>query len=202
MNLSHTSASRALPFLMTIALLGCKSDDQSESAPPPEPEAKSAQISNEYTATAEVTAIEREQRVVTLRREDGSLFALQVGSTARNFDQLEVGDTLRVRYKEQLAASLRPAGESAREVEGVVGAGLTEAGDKPGGGLAVGMSARVKLESIDLERDIVVFSLASGELVAHRIATPEGRDFVKGLKVGAVVQLDYATALAISVEEL
>ena len=176
MNLSHKSASRTLPFLMAIALLGCKSDDQAESAPPPEPEAKSAQISNEYTATAEVTAIEREQRVVTLRREDGSLFALQVGSTARNFDQLEVGDTLRVRYKEQLAASLRPAGESAREVEGVVGAGLTEAGDKPGGGLAVGMSARVKLESIDLERDIVVFRSprASSSPTASR--PPRGAD--------------------------
>jgi hypothetical protein len=170
--------------------------------PPPAPEAQRAEISNEFTATAEVTAIERESRMVTLRREDGSLIALEVDPAARNLDQLVVGDTIRVRYKETLAASLRPAGESAREVEGVVGAGRTEAGAKPGGGVGMGMSARVKLESLDLAHDIVVFSLASGELVAHRFATPAGREFAKGLKVGDVVQLDYATGLALSVEEL
>ena len=204
MNLSHTSASRTLPLLIAgaIALLGCKSDQSEESTPPPPPETTNAKISNEFTATAQVTSIEREQRLVTLRREDGTLFTLQVGSSARNLDQVEVGDTLRVRYKEELAASLRPAGDSPSSVEGVVGGGVTEAGTKPGGGVAVGMSARVKLESIDLKRDIVVFSLASGELIAHRIATPEGRGFVEGLKVGDVVQLDYAQALALSVEEL
>ena len=51
------------------------------------------------------------------------------------------------------------------------------------------------------ERDIVVFSLASGELIAHRLQTPQGREFVEGLKVGNVVQLDYAEAAALSIEK-
>ncbi len=204
-----SSPSRALPILILgawIALQGCKSEQSATAAAPPPakttPAKTSAEISNEFTATAEVTAVEREQRIVTLRREDGSLFALQVGQAARNFDQIEVGDKVRVRYKQSLAASLRPAGETARAAEGAIGAGRTESGAKPGGGVALAMSARVKIESIDLAHDIVVFSLASGELITHRLATPEGRAFAKGLRVGDIVQLDYTEALALSVEEL
>lgn len=209
MNTSRPSPSPVLSLLIAgacIALFGCKSDQyEADEATPPAASAhaaKRAEISNEFTATAEVTAVDPESRVVTLRREDGSLIALEVDPSARNLDQLAVGDTVRVRYKEALAASLRPAGESARGVEGMVEAGRTEAGAKPGGGVGLGMSARVKLESIDMKHDIVVFSLASGELIAHRFATPAGREFVEGLKVGDVVQLDYAKGMALTVEEL
>ncbi len=202
---SRPSPSRVLHLLVLGALLalhGCKSGQSGTTVPPPPPPSKSVEFSNEFTATAEVVAVERDQRMVTLRRENGSLFALQVGQAARNFDQLAAGDRVRVRYRETLAASRRPAGESARAAEGVVGAGRTAAGAKPGGALGLAMSVSVKIESLDLARDIVVFSLASGELIAHRIATAEGREFAGGLKIGDVVQLDYAEALALSVEEL
>lgn len=43
-------------------------------------------------------------------------------------------------------------------------------------------------------------SLASGELIARRIQTPQGREFVSGLKVGDIVQLDYKEAAALSIE--
>jgi hypothetical protein len=64
------------------------------------------------------------------------------------------------------------------------------------------LSVVVKIESIDLQRDIVTFSLASGELVSHRIATEQGRNFVRGLKVGDKVTLAYSEALALSVEAM
>lgn len=201
---SLSSASRALAFSIVgvlISLGGCKSP-QSGSAAPAQPAKTSAQISNELTATAEVRAVEREHRVVTLRREDGSLFALQVGPAARNFDQIAVGDKVRVRYKESLVVSKRPAGETASSAQGAVGAGRTEAGAKPGGGVGLAINVRVRIESVDLAHDIVVFSLASGELISHRLATDEGRAFAAGLNVGDVVQLDYTEALALSVEEL
>lgn len=199
----HSKTSRSLATLFAgalLALAGCKSTDSSasESGTPP----TSVELSNEITATAEVTAVERTTRTVTLKREDGALFNLEVGQAARNFDQIAVGDTVRVRYRVSLAASIRPAGETAQAAQAVAGAARTEAGAKPGGGVGVAASARVKVESIDLARDIVTLSLASGELVSHRLATPEGRAFAKGLKVGDIVQIDYAEALALSVEEL
>jgi hypothetical protein len=64
------------------------------------------------------------------------------------------------------------------------------------------VSVRVKIESIDLEHNIVVFAPVCGELIAHRLRTTEGREFVRGLEVGDTVQLDYLEALALEVQEL
>lgn len=195
---------RALPVLVlgaVLALQGCKSDP-AEPAGAAAPTKTSVDLSGEYTSTTDVVSVDHAARTVTLRREDGSLFTLQVGQAARNFDQIAAGDKVRVRYEERLTASLRPAGDTAQPATGAVAADRTAAGEKPGGAVGVAVTVRVKIESIDLERDIVVFSLASGELVAHRVSTSAGREFVKGLKLGDVVQLDYSQGLALSVEEL
>ena len=68
--------------------------------------------------------------------------------------------------------------------------------------MGAGISIRVRVESIDLGRDIVVFSLGSGELMARRLRTQEGRAFATSLKVGDLVQLDYTEVLALSIEKL
>lgn len=154
------------------------------------------------TVAAEVVAVDPPRRLVSLRREDGQLFEVVAGEAVRNFDRIAVGDALRVRYEERLAASLRPEGEGARPLEGALAAGRAPAGAKPGVEAGFALRLRVRIESIDLERDIVVFSLASGELLAHRIATPEGRAFVRGLALGDTVQLDYTRAVALSIEKL
>jgi len=183
-----------------LALGACRSAQSQPPAPPPE--GRRAEISSEFTATAEVAALAPAERVVTLRREDGSLFDVQVDAGVRNFEQIAVGDTLRVRYKELLAAAKLPPGESARSAQGTVTAARTPAGAKPGAGLGLAVSVRVRIESIDLERGLVVFSLASGELIARRLQTREGREFVAELAVGDTVQLDCTQALALAVEEL
>jgi hypothetical protein len=165
---------------------------------PPEP----TEISNVATVTAEVVTLDADARLLTLRREDGILFDVYAGDEVRNFDQIEAGDTLRVQYRERLGASLRPAEESAAPARAAIAAARAQPGSKPGAGVGLTVSVSVEIESIDLENDIVVFSLASGELVAHRLMTDEGRAFVKGLKLGDTVQLDYTQALAVSIEEL
>ena len=159
-------------------------------------------LSNEITATGQVVGVESIGRTVTLRDADGVVFDVVAGPEVVNFDQIEPGDALRIRFRERLAAALRPADESATPMSGALAAGVAAPGAKPGAGVGVSVSLRVKIESIDLENDIVVFSGARGELVAHRLATDEGRTFVGGLKLGDIVQLDYERALAISIEEL
>jgi hypothetical protein len=181
--------------------LGCKSGSTSP-PPPPGTQTRRAEISNEFTAKAEVIAVSPADRVLTVRREDGTQFDVAVGSGVRNFDQVAVGDSLRLRYQETLAAELRPAGEPATSLHGAAAAARAPKGAKPGAGLGMGVSLRVKIESLDLARDIVVFSPESGELIARRLATPQGREFARGLKVGDTVQLDYVEVLALAVEEL
>lgn len=215
----HRIIPSASTFLLVaaLALAACQSGPTEDTSQPTagqppaqaQPPAKStapaktsAEFSNEVSATAEVVSLDRDTRRVTLRSEDGRIVEVQTGPGVRNFDQIEVGDVLSVRYKQTLAASLRPAGESAAAGKGNVTAARAKLGEKPAGGVGIAVSLRVKIESIDVPHDIVVFSLASGELIAHRIASDEGRAFVKGLKIGDTVQLDYAEALALAIEEV
>jgi hypothetical protein len=170
-------------------------------APPPPPPPR-VELSNEYTATVSVVSVDKEHRVLTLRREDGSLFAVNVGPDARNFDKIAAGNNVRVRYRESLAAELRPKSEGSKPVEAAIGAARAKAGARPAGAVGMAISARVKIEALDLAHDIVVFSLPSGELSAHRLKTAEGRAFAKGLAIGDMVQLDCDVAVALSVDEI
>lgn len=190
-------------LVVPASLLLAAACQSGESRPlPPPPQSQRAQLSNEFTATAQVTALASAERSLTLRREDGTLFDVQAGEAVRNFDQIEVGDTLRVRYKETLTATKLPPGEAIRPAEGAFGAGRAAPGAKPGAGVGLSVNLRVRIESIDRDHDIVVFSLASGELIAHRLQTPEGRAFVQDLAVGDGVQLDYSQALVLGIEKL
>jgi hypothetical protein len=189
----------ALPAVL-LALGACQTGGKSTL--PTAPETRRAEISNEISAMAEVVAVAPAERRLTLRRENGSSFDLIAGEGVRNFAQIAVGDVLRVRYKETLAASLRPAGEKIEPAEGAFLAARAKPGAKPGAGLGMAVSLRVKIESIDLDRSIVVFAPASGELIAHRLQTPEGREFARGLEIGDVVQLDYAESLALGIEKV
>jgi hypothetical protein len=65
------------------------------------------------TAQATVQAVDRAARTVTLRTEDGEEILVQVPDEVRNFDQVEVGDKLKVEYHEATAIFLRKAGEGA-----------------------------------------------------------------------------------------
>lgn len=188
----------ALPGVLLV--LGACATGQPEAAPPTS--AKPAEISNEFTAAAQVVAVAPAERRVTLRREDGSQFEVVCGESVRNFAQIKVGNTLRVRYRETLAASLCEPGARIDEVQGAILAARARPGEKPGAGAGAAISLRVKIESIDLAREIVTFSLGSGELVARRIQTPQGREFIRGLKIGDIVQLDVTSALALTIEEM
>jgi hypothetical protein len=195
------SASTGMPAALLgamLALSACASDDHAVGRAALAP----AELRNEITATAQVTSVDKAMRLVTLRREDGSLLQLVAGDEVRNFDQIEAGDVLRVRYQEVLRASLCPPGED--ELGAQVGAlaARAEPGTRPGAGAGLAVSVRVRIESIDKGRDIVVFSLSTGELVSRRIRTDEGRRFVKGLRIDDTVQLDYTQAVALTIEEV
>lgn len=205
-------AVRVLTFSALVALAACASESSHESsysavkAAPAAATSSSdgahAQISDQLSATAKVVAIDKAQRLVTLRGEDGRVFQVKAGDEVRNFDQIAVGDQLKVTYKVALSATRLPPGETQTPPAGGVVAARAAPGEKPGAGVGAVVSVRVKVASLDPAHDIVVCALPSGELVAHKIATDEGRAFVKHLKTGDLVQLDYSEALALSVEEV
>jgi hypothetical protein len=193
-------------FAALLTLGACQSNKPAEQAASPDTTSATgpthAMISNEFTTTSAVTAVDAKKRLVTLRREDGSLVQVKCGEDVKNFAQIGAGDTLHVQYMESLEATRRPAGETAEPATAVTTTMGAEPGSTPAGGAGVSISVTVKIESLDLEHDIVVFSLASGDLMARRLATPEGREFAKGLKIGDTVQLDYTEVVAMAIEKV
>jgi hypothetical protein len=157
-------------------------------------------ITSQAQTTAQVVAIDRAARRVTLRAAGDRLAEVHCSDAVRNFDQIRVGDLLRVSYRQELTATKLPVGTPDADPQAGLAAARASAGERPGAAVGAMASVRVTIVSIDPAQDVVVFALPSGELVAHRVATAEGRAFVKGLEVGSKVQLDHAAAVALSVE--
>ena len=58
---------------------------------------------------ATVLAINRPERMVVLRSEDGGTLGLILDERVRNFDQIQVGDVVTAQYQEATAIFVRPA---------------------------------------------------------------------------------------------
>jgi hypothetical protein len=196
---SRVAAFRSVRWATLSVLLGAAACGSTSNATKSGP--TTARIAEERTVTAAVVAVDKTGRVVTLRGEHGGLTRLRAGEAVRNFDQIAVGDALVVRYQAALQATLLAKGEVLRPAEASLVAGRAPAGAAPAVGAGLQASVRVKIESIDTSRDLLVFSTSSGELLVHRVATDEGREFVRKLHVGDLVQLDYDEALALGIEK-
>ena len=88
-----------------------------------------------YQLTASVVAIDPATRKVTLLSPGGVKQTVKVGPEAINFDQIRLGDTLKVEVTEQLVVHLAGAGEFTEDGAAALVA-LAPKGAKPGGVMA------------------------------------------------------------------
>jgi hypothetical protein len=161
----------------------------------------SAEVTQKTVAEAKVQAIDAEKRLITLRSADGSTVVLEAGPAVKNFAQIKVGDTVMAQYVESLAVSLKKPGEASAPPSAVIVGASAPLGEKPAAGVGAQVSVTVTIDSVDLAKNVVVFTLPTGEMRAARVQRPEGREFIKGLKAGDRVEITYTEAMAISVEE-
>ncbi len=146
---------------------------------------------------ADVVGIDRTDRTVTLVGPRGNVVSVEAGSEVRNFDQIKVGDQLKVTYYESVALYLGAPG-SQPEVDAAAVVGRAEKGGKPAG-MAVGaidISAVVK--GIDKKQREVTLEMPNGNVVTHKV-DPAVKAF-DTLKVGDTVHARLTRALAIAVE--
>ena len=193
---------RVLGSLTVMALapmLGsaCSNQTASEGKAPPD----SAEVSQKTVAEAKVQAIDAEKRLITLRTAEGSTVVVEAGPAVKNFAQIKVGDTVKAQYVESLAVSLKKPGEASAPPSAAIVGAAAPLGEKPAAGIGAQVSVTVTIDSVDLAKNVVVFTLPTGEMRAARVQRPEGREFIKGLKAGDRVEITYTEATAISVEE-
>ncbi len=194
----HSIRSAGAPALLLWAgtFAGCAGTHEE-----PTPAPGSAHVSQELKAEATVLSLDRSARLIGLRGKDGRALVVQAGPEVRNFAQIEVGDTVTVRYLESLAVSLMKPGESATPASAALAAGRAEPGKKPAAAVGAQVTVTVRIESVDTKKNLVVFTPPDGGLRAVHVQRPEGQRFIQGLKPGDQVEITYTEALAVSVEK-
>lgn len=150
-----------------------------------------------YTMTANVTAVDTTTRTVTLVTSDGKKNKVKCGPEVINFDQIRVGDQLKVTVAEELVAYLAEAGAPPSEGVATVVA-LAPKGAKPGGITADTIQVTARIAAIDLKRHKATLQFPDGS--ARTVAVRKDVDLTQR-KIGEEVVIRMTEALAISVEQ-
>ena len=200
---THLGRCASTAALLSALFVGtaCKSDSGTPAPKDAAAKKDSAKVSDEATEKATVVAVDKATRTVTLKNKEGKTFPVTCGPEVRNFDQIAPGNVVVVRYVRSLEVAMVKPGEAAAPPSAAVAAGRAEPGAKPGVAVAGQVTATVKIESVDPEKHVVVFTPPGGGLRVVAVQRPEGREFMKGLKPGDQVQITWTEAVAISVEK-
>ena len=156
------------------------------------------QLSEVAVITAKVVAIDRVDRHVTLRGPEGRDVTIEVDQAARNFDQVAIGDRVKVEYFESVALYLGKHGEKPDAVAGLVTARAAK-GEKPAGVAVETVDVAATVENIDKENRTVTLKGPHGRLVILKVdKSVKGFD---NLQKGDSIHARHTEAIAISVEK-
>jgi len=145
-------------------------------------------------ATATVSSIDRKNRTVMLKKEDGDIVPVQVPPEMTGFDRLKVGDKVDVDYYEAVAVSLLPPGTKPSASERV----STSHGGGKGGAIRE-QTVSAEVIAVDPAANTVTFKGPKGNVRTIKVQDPEMQARLKTIKPGQVVQLTYSEAVAATI---
>jgi Cu/Ag efflux protein CusF len=174
--------------IMTAAVLtGCAT---SSSQQPP-----SGRMEDITEARATVTAIDRQEKLVTLKDESGKEFVADTSQAVANLDQVQVGDQVVISYSKALAWKVRPTGQTATAFSADATASTAKPGDKVTGSVGESVSMTATIKAIDPAAGTVTLDWGDGTSDTIKARDPAN---LKKVKVGDVVDILYSEALAVS----
>lgn len=151
--------------------------------------------SDSVSTTATIQAIDKANRLVTLRDEKGSEDTMVVGPAMKRFDELKVGDKVKVTYYESLVLQVRKPGDAPKPSDD---AKLTKGtGASPSATLSRQQSTSVEVLAIDQKLPSITVKTADGRTVTRKV---ENRKNIEGLKVGDKVDITFTQAALVNVE--
>ena len=148
------------------------------------------------SATATIQAIDSTARTVTLRTDKGEEDTLQAGPEFKRFNELKVGDKVKVTYWESLVVQVLPPG-AAGPAPSTSAAVTPGKGKSPAATAAVQQTVTVTIKAIDPKVPSVTVVTGDGRTVTRKIEDPKN---LEKLKVGDKVAITYTQALLAAVE--
>lgn len=149
------------------------------------------------SGSATIQAIDAANRMVTLRTEKGEEDTFAVSTDVQRFNELKVGDVVKMTYYESIVLTSRKPGSPA-PTQADTDAALTRAkGALPAATLSVQDKTTVTIKAIDLALPSVTVTTPDGRTVTRKI---EDKSILQGLKVGDMMDITYTRALLTKVE--
>jgi hypothetical protein len=160
--------------------------------------AQGVELGDVVVLTAEVVEVDYVDRELQLLGPGGNILDLEVGEQARNFDQIQVGDQVKVTYYESVALYLGKKGQAPDVNMGVV-ATRSPKGDMPAGAEMETVDVSAQVKAIDMKNRTVTLELPDGKMVSKKV--DKSVQAFDTLQVGDSINVRYTEALAISVEK-
>ena len=155
------------------------------------------------TATATIQAIDTTTRSITLRDETGVEDSYIAGPEVTRFNELKVGDTVKMTYYESVFLQVRKAGSTAGTTgappaDSTLDAAVTRGkGALPGVTAAVQEKMTVTVKAIDPALPSLTVTTPDGRTITRKI---EDKKNLEGVAVGDLIDVTYTRALLTSVE--
>lgn len=202
----HSSVTTLAIFAAGSLLLGCAGQSKEPApAPPPAPVAQPAVVPQDkpggaeaglVSVTATVKAINKKDRVVTLKYADGKEAKVKCGPEVRNFPQIRVGDVVKAEFLESIElfiadAPEKPAAGKSDEMA------RTPLGAKPGFAAVKSVEVKATVQSINYQTRDVVLKGPEDKLLKLKVG-PEVKRLAE-VKQGDTVVARLTKAVSISV---
>jgi Cu/Ag efflux protein CusF len=147
--------------------------------------------------TAEITAIDYDDRVVVLEDEGGNVEWVYAEPAIKRFNELKVGDKVTFRYYESVLSQITKASDQAPAPAASEPKMVSGTGPRPSGIVSQQFSARVTIKAIDSKSKSVTVALDDGRTMSFEVID---KKILKAVKVGDKVDVTYTAAFMITVQ--
>ena len=147
------------------------------------------------SATATIQAIDATVRAITLRDAAGNEETYSVGPQVKRFDELKVGDTVKMTYEESVVVQVHQAGEKAGATS--TAAVTPGTGQLPSGTIRMQDTMTVTVKAMDFSVPSITVTTPDGRTVTRKV---EDKKNLQGLKAGDQIDIIYTRALLTSIE--
>jgi hypothetical protein len=156
-----------------------------------------AMVARTTKASAVVTSIDKANRTLTLKTASGKVLETVVDPEIKRFDEIKVGDHVRVEYVEALSLELKKAGKGALGATEQAGEVTAPAGEQPGAAVGHQVTVLSDVVAVDTKKQVVTLKGPLGNLVDLHVQDPSQ---MKNIKQGDQVEAVYTEAVAVGVE--
>jgi hypothetical protein len=136
-------------------------------------------------------------RQVTFKSAEGLIQTIHVPKEITIFDELEDGDLVKIRYRDSYVLQVKPGAPLTAPTDTTADA--RAAATDPNDQVLQQVTATVKVDSIDLDRNVVVYEMEDTRKVTRQVVD---KRLLEGLQPGDIVTLTYTRDRAVSIERV